>query len=372
MKSENIDLSTFKVDHNFYKELKLLITIKSFDLQAIRERYLKNRNKKSNRTGSVNRRETATGGIAEITLKNGSLDNLDILTRLPEPRGVDCFENVAAFSSENKVHILDGEKLKTITNPWFSYIHTVDINRKDKNHLLVSSSGFDCIFEYSISEKAQTFEWFAWENGFNEGIDPETGEKIYLTRKEQEAEMYQEEGKRYLFIQNPKEQILPTAKRAAFINSVVYDPEIPQNIIGTFFHEGAVYSIDRESGKAEKVLDGLKNPHGGMKIKKNHYMGTSTTGGEIISGNLDTQKKYIFKNLQGKPDMLGDMEWIQNTKLHKGLFIAVDSNRNAILIIHPEKKLISPVSFNPNWAVQDLVISTLNENQKYIIQNLKD
>ncbi len=372
MDVEKIDVLQYNADNEFYPEIKLLVTIKSFDLQAIRERYLKNKNKKSNRTGSVNRRETAIGGIAEVSIKKGEITKLEMLTKLPEPRGVDSFENISAFSSENKVHILQGEKIKTITNPWFSYIHTVDINRKTKENLLISSSGFDCIFEYTIDDKQKTYEWFAWENGFDHGIDPETQEKVFLTRDENTAELYEQEGKKYMLIADPKNQVLPTAKRAAFINSVVYDPTDNTNIIGTFFHEGAVYQINRKTGSAYKALGGLKNPHGGMKLKNNHYMGTSTTSGEIVTGNLQGQKRYDFNNLPGKPDFLEDMEWVQNTKLHKNNFIAIDSNRNSFIILNPKKKLISRVKFNPNWAVQDLVISHLTENQKYIIKNLTD
>ncbi|MFO8234634.1 MAG: hypothetical protein R6U04_04405, partial [Bacteroidales bacterium] len=346
------DLTDFKTNNSFYPEIKLLITIKSFDLQAIRERYLKNKNKKSNRTGSVARREVDTGGIAELTIKNGKIIHLEVLTELPEPRGVDSFEEITAFSSENKVYLLDGDSIKAITNPWFSYIHTIDIEKSQKKRMLVSSSGFDSIFEYSIDEQKKTFEWFAWENGFDHGIDPESGEKLFLTRKKAKADQYKAEGKNYLFVSDPVTQTLPTAKRAAFINSVVYDPVDQNNVIATFFHEGAVYEIDRKSGKAIKVLDGLKNPHGGMKLESNRYAGTSTTGGEIVTGNIDNQTKYDFKNLEGKPDFLSDMEWVQNTKIIEGNFVAIDSNRNAFMIINPEKKLLSRVEFDPNWAVQ--------------------
>jgi hypothetical protein len=109
-----------------------------------------------------------------------------------------------------------------------------------------------------------------------------------------------------------------------------------------------------------------------MKLKENHFMGTSTTSGEIVTGNSKEQKKYDFNNLEGKPDFLADMEWVQNTKLYKNNFIAIDSNRNAFIILSPKKKLISRVKFDSNWAVQDLVISYLTENQKYIIKNLTD
>ena len=114
--TKTVDISDYKEDDNFYPEIKLLVTIKSFDLQAIRERYLKNKNKKSNRTGSVNRREVARGGIAEITIKEGKIVHSEVLNEFPEPRGVDSYSNVTAFSTENKVHLLQEEALQTISN----------------------------------------------------------------------------------------------------------------------------------------------------------------------------------------------------------------------------------------------------------------
>ena len=291
---------------------------------------------------------------------------------MPEPRGVDSFEEITAFSSEDRIYLLYGDFLKTITNPWFSYIHTLDIEKGDKKSMLVSSSGFDSIFEYSIDKQQKTFEWFAWENGFDHGVDPGSGEKLFLTREETKAAQYKSEGKNYLFISDPANQTLPTAKRAAFINSVVYDPDNKGNVIATFFHEGAVYEIDRGSGKATKVLDGLKNPHGGMKLESNSYGGTSTTGGEIVIGNTVNQTRYNFKNLKGKPEYLEDMEWVQNTRIIEDNFVAVDSNRNAFMIIDPEKKLISRVEFDPNWAIQDLVVSHLRENQKQFIRDIRE
>ncbi len=66
-----IDISNFEEDHSFYDELDLLITIKSFNLQAIRKRYLESRKNKSGKAGSVERREVSTGGIARVKI-NGS------------------------------------------------------------------------------------------------------------------------------------------------------------------------------------------------------------------------------------------------------------------------------------------------------------
>ncbi|MFW5916406.1 MAG: hypothetical protein ACOCTM_02930 [Bacteroidota bacterium] len=370
MKTNSVDLSAYKKKHSFYPEIRLLITIKSFNLQAIRERYLKSRNKKSKRTGSVNRRETAIGGLAEITLKKGEISHQKIVAKLPEPRGIDSQEDITAFSSENKVHVLYKDHLKTLTNPWFSYIHTVDIDRKEKQKILISSSGFDCIFEYSIISQQKTHEWFAWENGFDHGIDPENGEKLYLTRNKETAAEYEREGKHYILIDDPVNQVLPTAKRAAFIKSVVYDPLDRENIIATFFHEGAVYQIKRNSGKTEKILDGLVNPHGGMKLKSGSIMGTSTKGGEVVIREKEIQYHYDFSRIPGKPDFLSDFEWIQNSIVtREGNILAIDSNRNSFVIFNPEKKLIDFIPYDENWAVQDVIETSADDNQLNILKN---
>ena len=319
--TETIDLSTFKRDKTFYPETKLLITIKSFDLQAIRQRYLKTKNKKSNRAGSVERRSVTEGGLASLVIKKGEIKIQEVLLHLPEPRGIDIQDGVLAISSENKVYIFHDNQITEIENDWFSYIHTVSLK---KDHVLISSSGFDAIFEYNFKTKKQTFEWFAWENGFDHGLNAE-GEKVYLTRDHNKAEELKLKGLKYLYITNPKEQALPTSQRAAFINSVIYDPYDKNKIIATFFHEGCVYSIDMQNGNYKKVLDSLKNPHGGRKLK-NDYRATSTTSGEVVLGDLKNNKRYQFQQIEGKPEELSGFEWIQNSVMIDHFIISIDSN----------------------------------------------
>jgi hypothetical protein len=370
MKVTKHNLATYKQDHNFYKPFSLLSTVKSFDLQAIRERYLKTRSKKSNLTGSVERRKVSIGGIVHLGIEKGKLSYSNILAKLPEPRGIHCVDDIIALSSENKAFVIQNQTIHTIQNPWFSYIHTVQIDKNDRSRLLISSSGFDSIFEYDYLKNEKTFEWFAWENGFAHGKDPETGEKVFLTRDQAQAEKYKKEGTPHIFITDPVNNPLPTAKRAAFINSVVYD-KLPGRLLGTFFHEGAVFAINRVTGIAEKVLDNLKNPHGGQAL--NHeFVGTSTGSGELVIGNETEQHRYDFRNLPGKPDYLADMEWIQNSIIVEDNIISIDSNRNAFVIFNTKKKLIDFIPYDNNWAVQDIAITEVSKEQADVIRKLED
>jgi hypothetical protein len=369
METKCIDIADFKRDNSFYGEIDLLITIKSFDLKAIRARYLKSKNNKSKRTGSVERRAVTEGGVANISISKGEITSLNVLAKLPEPRGIDYHNGIIALSSEDKVFIIKENKIYTITDPWFSYIHTCKINPFDTSKVLVSSSGFDCIFEYDYINNIKTFEWFAWENGFEYGIDPESGEKIFLTRKPEKALEYKQKGINHLLIKGGKDSFLPTSKRAAFVNSVVYNPNNKEEILATYFHEGAVYSINRNTATANIVLSGLTNPHGGC-MKQDNIMATSTKSGELVIKDEQSQSRYSFKKLSGKEEVLGDFEWIQNSIVMGDNIISIDSNRNAFVVFNPTKKVYDIISFDDNWAVQDLILSKSIDNNISLIENL--
>ncbi len=358
---DTIDIATFQRDHSFYGDIPILFTIKSFDLLAIRKRYLASRANKQNRTGSVERRDVAPGGIAKGKLSMGKLNNYELLAKQPEPRGIAFNQDYFCFSSENTIYIFPRNKApRIIEDPWFSYIHTLDLY---EDNVLISSSGLDVIFEWHIPSQKKIWEWYAWENGFNKSIDPHSGATVYLTRNKEEAHSYERQGKAHIFIENPVKQALPTSRRAAFINSVCYNQHDDKSIIATFFHEGAVYQIDRQSGTSKKCVDQLKNPHGGRNYG-NGYMATSTASGEIIITE-NTQKKaqkLDLTSLPGKPEELQQMEWIQNTIVYNDLVISIDSNRSAFVIIDIEKKLYDMVPFDPNFAIQDIVTGSLTKD----------
>jgi len=365
-----IDISRFQQNSSFYNRLQFLLTVKSFDLAAIRKRYIKSRkNNTSERVGSVERRKVTEGGIVQLEIDNGSVKNHQILARVPEPRGVDSHKGKIALSSENKVYIISGNEVKEFSDPWFSYIHTVNFERSGQNALLVSSSGYDAIFEYDLDTLSKNYEWFAWENGFSHGLDPKTGKKFYLTRRKDVYQQHKSQGEECIYINDPDSQVLPTAKRAAFINSVVYDSINEQEIIATFFHEGAVYSINKETNQAVLKLDGLKSPHGGQR-SAGGFIGTSTASGMVVNGNIENKIMYLFHSLPGKPDSLGDLEWLQNSIVVDNNIITIDSNRNSFVIFNPEKKLIDIVPFDPNWAIQDMIISDPSHAQLSLIKEI--
>jgi hypothetical protein len=358
-----INLKDFQRDHAFYGNINIVATIKSFNLQAIRERYLKSQKNASGRSGSVERRKVDKGGIVSMSLHEGKLSTNNEFRGIPEPRGIDFKKNTFSFSAEKEVFIIrpNGEK-QTINNPWFSYIHTVELNH-DVSKILVSSSGFDMILEYDLATNTQTAEWLAWENGFDKAVDPVSGKPFQLTRN---SEMASDEN--YKVIDDPENQVLPTAMRSAFINSVSYCKN-EKSVLATFFHEGAVFKIDLTNGQSQKMLSGMKKPHGGREIPGG-IMATSTAAGEVFLRVDGSDQKIDFTHLPGKPDFLSDAEWLQNTIQLGDNFITIDSNRTSFVIFNFQQRKFDVIPFDNNWAVQDLVSGTLSEAQKEFIQSV--
>lgn len=352
MNVERISISDFKRDDGFYEPVDLLLTVKSFDLQAIRQRYLKSRNENTGKIGSVERRETSEGGIVRVRIANGKILSSEILARMKEPRGIAVRNNLIGIAAENVVYLISKNEIRKIENPWFSYIHALDFS---ENEILISSSGFDCIFKYSIESLKQTYEWFAWEHGFDISHDPVLNSDFILTRMPEVAARLIADGKQVRLFDKPLSQVLPTALRSAFINSVAFDKNDLQKILATFFHRGAVMEIDSSSGNAKSVLENLKNPHGGLLLG-NEYLATSTAEGEVVTGNLSSQKRFSFTSLPGKSEELKNSEWLQNSILLEKNILTVDSNRTSFVIFNPDLKCYSVIPYDQNWAVQDMAV----------------
>ena len=76
-----------------------------------------------------------------------------------------------------------------------------------------------------------------------------------------------------------------------------------------YFTKEVLLRYINKTGKISTVMDGLKNPHGGWQSRE-VLMATSTASGEVRL-NDDV---FLFQNLEHKPQDLGEMEWLQNSK----------------------------------------------------------
>ena len=366
MKTIKYDINEFEEDRHHFRRTELILTVKSFDLLAIRKRYLQSRSR--SKTGSVERREPAQGGIVYIEVENGSIVHFEILAKIRESRGIDISGSRIALSSENRIYIFNHneQEPQIIDHPWLSYIHTVRFS-SDITKLLASSSGLDSLLEFDLKNGAACWEWVAWEHGYNEGENPETRQKHILTRHALEAQHLKKEGKNVIYIAKHGKKSLPTALRAAFMNSAEYSTD--DKVLATLFHHGTVIEISKTTNTWKVVYQGMSKPHGGMLVK-NAFLVTDTGGGQVILKKDAMIMIYDFSALPGKSKELAELEWFQFSRLRDNTIVAIDSNRNAIIFIDIRAKKRMSLPYDGNWAIQEFCFVT--KASKDTFKKIKD
>lgn len=348
MQTVRYDVAEFEEDPKHFRRVELLLAVKSFDLQAIRSRYLESRSR--GRVGSVGRRKPALGALVHLVVEDGRVVFLDIVGRLTEPRGVDACEGKIAVASDDQIYVFNEMgNPQAFRSPWMSYVHTVRFNSTGER-VIAASSGVDAVLEVSLSSGGISWEWFAWEHGFSIGQNPVTGEKHFLTRRRHEAEWMESRGWRVVLMNDAREDVLPTALRSAFVNSAEYTEE--GSVLATLFHQGRVIEIAPDASEWRTVMNGMSMPHGGTRYASG-VMATDTGNGRVICEADGKRTEFDFSRLEGKPEPLKDLEWIQFARFNGDALVAVDANRTSLSFVDATARKRMSVAHDERWAVQE-------------------
>lgn len=350
-----IDLSTFTEDPKLGDNIPFLIQLKGFNRTERIKRRIEQTDKKQ--FGSALIRQIADGGIfAFRNFKKGIYEGIEKWKYYTQDtRGLAIKDDNIFLGSVDKVQVIDfkGNEMLTIRNPWFAFIHSVAFSQ-DKKKLLVVSSGFDRIIELDSSSHQVTWNWVAWNHGYNRA--KMSGKFIVTDENKTPTD------ENVLVIKDPKDFPgglgLPPADRTAFPNSAIYFDE--NSILATLYHNGLI-KIDKITGEVSEILSGLKHPHSVIKTDTG-FMVTNTGDSSciLLDKNLKPTQTIIFNKLPGNAV---DFEWLQQVRpFGKNLLAAVDSNRASIYIIDLKRRKIRRQQYYKDWVVQE--IFPLYENPK--------
>ena len=174
--------------------------------------------------------------------------------------------------------LFDGEEVGTVTHRWLNYVHSIDM--QSPGRILLASAGSDLIAELTFDGEV-SWDWFGPEHGFGHRPD---GKPAFFDRDADYRAMR-----------------TSTAEQAMHITSAM---PLPNNtVLATLFHQGALISIDRESGAASVVLDGLSRPHG-VHRRDGGFLLSDTLGHRIVL--LDDELKVCSEIPFGS-------QWLQDT-----------------------------------------------------------
>ncbi|MDA8109537.1 MAG: hypothetical protein M0015_13030 [Betaproteobacteria bacterium] len=355
MSGEVIDVSRLASDRQAYAG-PLHMVVKSLDQVERRARLVEA--KQRGRIGRIAERPIATGLWARVaSLGDHRIDRSTAqVTEFREPRGlVQIAPDRYLLAEVSSVLLVDaGARVeRRYAHPFFAFLHSLSFD-SENGRFLVVSSGYDCLIEMDLEGRV-SWEWFAWEHGFNPSLDG-----VYLCRSEALAQRCEREGKKAVLVEPAKlgELGLMTSQRSNHPNSACYHPSDRNRVLATLGHSGEVIEIDRPSGRARTVISGLEAMPHGIQPCGPGWLVTNTLHGEfwLLDGAFNVQTRVVTRNLPGKPEEMAQHEWLQAAyPVRGGVFVAADANRGLIAIdLNAGSWQIHAV--DESWCVHHLVV----------------
>lgn len=273
-----------------------------------------------------------------------------------EPYCVDIFGKLIALCGGNYVEIVDMESgvKRSLQHPWLRQAHSVQFSG-DGCRLLVSSSGFDAIFEFDVATGQTCWEWFAWDNGFAES---RLGD--YYVRTREQGEALAAQGHKVVVVDDPSQHELgiPTRFCPVHINGAFYDRD--ENVLMTMFQQGAAIHVDKATNKATNIASGLVNPHKFHPRNGGGYYVADTRRGELqlLDDGFQVERRISLGTAPGEVRSASLTEFLQSvSELDDGLFACVDIHRSTLWLIDVNARRYRGVRFPREWSVHDVALN---------------
>ena len=257
-------------------------------------------------------------------------------------------------------------------------VHTMDFHPTDEDRILVAVTGLDRVVEIHLPTGEATWEWCPWEHGMHtnqhgvtlvdEGSPPPrlvgdpTIERLdFETAKARvEANARPEPGVVWLhevgLLEVPARLGLLTWQRVKLINSAYY-AEGGSKVMITFWQTGEAVWVDRETGEASFVAEGLVCPHSLLPVQDGYVL-TDTGGGRVLhfDASLRPDLQVLFSACplpEGTaPD---DPEWVQNTHpLTQDLLATFDFRRSRVVVWSLWRREYTSYAVDPEWVLQSI------------------
>jgi hypothetical protein len=350
-------LIAFKYDPGLARREEVVITVKTtlqLEKNHRQEEYMKRPKEVFGRDAA---RPYLLGIVAAFSLRHDQFDWSLAKSKWAfsavEPYGVDAWGNLMALATANSVQLINmktGEG-KLCEHPWLNQAHTVEFS-PDGKRLLVGAAGFDAVFEFDTESGSVVWEWFAWDHGFNL---TKTGE--YVVRSSETSRKLTAMGHEVLLVNDPSKHPfgIPTRQKPAHLNSACYDSA--GRILVTMFHQGAGYTVDRNTGEAREVISGLIVPHKLSKRKGGGYFISDTRRGKVIflDENYQPRREIALSGTPGVARSPQLSEFLQNaSELRENLFGCVDIHRSSLWLIDLRKRKYRGIKFPKEWSVHDV------------------
>lgn len=366
------DLVTFRHDDHLGRNLRIIATVKNcFQVDKNQRQEAQRARQNPEIHGREKVRPFYYGLVAAYSLENDrftwDLAHADWSFSSLEPYCIDIFDNLMALCGGNYVEIVNihnGVK-RSFTHPWLRQAHSVQFSQ-DGRRLLVSSSGFDAVFEFDVASGKTCWEWFAWDNGLDQS---RLGE--YYVRTRERAESLSAQGHKVVLVDDPAQYELgiPTRFCPVHINGAFYDRE--ENVLVTLFQQGAAIRVDKASGATTDIASGLVNPHKLHPRSEGGYYVADTRRGELLllDDDYQVERRISLRTAPGEVRSPTLTEFLQSvSEVEDGLFACVDIHRSTLWLIDVNARRYRGVTFPREWSVHDIALNPYPPAMKELVR----
>ncbi len=355
------ELATFQQDSRLGRNLRIIATVKNcFQVDKNSRQEAQRAREHPEIHGREKVRPFYYGLVAAYSLEHDrftwNLADAEWGFSALEPYCVDIHGNLIALCGGNYVEIVDMDSgaMRSFAHPWLRQAHSVQFSG-DGRRLLVSSSGFDAIFEFDVSTGQTCWEWFAWDNGFDQS---RLGD--YYVRTRERGEALAAQGHKVVVVDDPTQYELgiPTRFCPVHINGAFYDRA--ENVLMTMFQQGAAIHVDKATGKATDIASGLVNPHKFHPRRGGGYYVADTRRGELqlLADDFQVERRISLRTAPGTVRSASLTEFLQSvSELDEGLFACVDIHRCTLWLIDVNARRYRGVSFPREWSVHDVALN---------------
>lgn len=365
------DLATFRHDFHLGRDLRIIATIKNcFQVDKNSRQEAQRARQNPEIHGREKVRPFYYGLVAAYSLERDQftwdLADAEWSFSSLEPYCIDIFGNLIALCGGNYVELLDMDSgvKRSFQHPWLRQAHSVQFSG-DGRRLLVSSSGFDAIFEFDVASGETCWEWFAWDNGFDQS---RLGE--YYVRTSERAAELTAQGHKVVLVDDPSQHELgiPTRFCPVHINGAFYDRD--ENVLMTMFQQGAAIHVDKATGETTNIASGLVNPHKFHPRSGGGYYVADTRRGELqlLDDSFQVERRISLREAPGDVRSASLTEFLQSvSELDDGLFACVDIHRSTLWLIDVNARRYRGVKFPREWSVHDVALNHCSPAMKDLV-----
>lgn len=282
--------------------------------------------------------------LSEMVREHASLPYLepyDVVTMLDGTRIVGVANGVLV-QSQGKADV-------EISHPWLAQVHSVEVGG---DRLLVASSGYDCVVEFSLRSGEVLWSWHASDHMVDAAL---LG--VQQSRTDSTASALRGDGLAVADTSDPSlwgRFGLPTAIRL-HLNEAHYLPD--GCIAVSLAHLGAILTISRTGEAWDVIASGLQAPHG-FTPHQNGLLGADTRRGRALFWGCDRglPTEIRVEGMEGRTGReISGTEWLQKVvPLSDSLVLLVDEARNMLWLVDTIHRRYRGIETLANWRIHSV------------------